>query len=146
MSICILCLSLTSDSQLTGHVVVEVHLIMQPLPSRLKGQITGSTSSASWAGRFLTYVQRLDVMPQRHGSLLERTTQMHVLKRAMRSAGTPFGNILPLDQLRSLAHIIPRFGCVADSRLTAENSAHFAQTFFLNKYINKDFYYAISNS
>ncbi|KAG2747865.1 hypothetical protein P692DRAFT_20735915 [Suillus brevipes Sb2] len=62
------------------------------------------------------------------------TTQMHVLKRAMRSAGTPFGNILPLDQFRSLAHIIPRFGCVADSRLTAEDSAHFAQT-FLNKYI-----------
>ncbi|KAG2132153.1 uncharacterized protein EDB93DRAFT_1243059 [Suillus bovinus] len=93
---------------------------------------------------FLTYVQHLDVMPQRHGSLLECTTQMHILKCAMRSAGTPFGDILPLDQLRSFAHIIPCFGCAADSRLTAQNSTHFAQTFFLNKYIDKDFYYAIS--
>ncbi|KAG2108289.1 hypothetical protein DEU56DRAFT_874535 [Suillus clintonianus] len=126
-------------SGLKGHDVVEVHLIMQPLPPR------GKPGSAPWATRFLTYVQRLDVMPQRHGSLLECTTQMHVLKRAMRSAGTPFGDILPLDQLRSFAQIIPRFGRVADSRLTAQNSAHFAQTFFLNKYINKDFYYAISN-
>ncbi|KAG1790414.1 uncharacterized protein HD556DRAFT_1446143 [Suillus plorans] len=126
-------------SGLKGHDVVEVHLIMQPLPPR------GKPGSAPWATRFLTYVQRLDVMPQRHGSLLECTTQMHVLKRAMRSAGTPFGDILPLDQLRSFAQIIPRFGRVADSRLTAQNSAHFAQTFFLNKYIDKDFYYAISN-
>ncbi|KAG2109266.1 uncharacterized protein F5147DRAFT_773077 [Suillus discolor] len=127
-------------SGLKGHAVVEVHLIMQPLPPQ------GTSSSASWAAHFLMYVQRLDVMPQRHGNLLEHTTQVHVLKCAMRSAGTPFGDILPLDQLRSLDHIIPRFGHVADSRLTAENSAHFAQTFFLNKYIDKDFYYAISNS
>ncbi|KAG1734062.1 uncharacterized protein EDB91DRAFT_1238466 [Suillus paluster] len=127
-------------SGLKGHAVVEVHLIMQPLPPR------GTSSSASWAAHFLMYVQRLDVMPQQHGKLLEHTMQMHVLKCAMRSAGTPFGDILPLDQLRSLAHIIPHFGHVADSCLTAENSAHFAQTFFLNKYIDKDFYYAISNS
>ncbi|KAG2130957.1 uncharacterized protein EDB93DRAFT_1243199 [Suillus bovinus] len=59
--------------------------------------------------------------------------------------GTPFGDILPLDQLCSFAHIIPCFGCAADSCLTAQNSTHFAQTFFLNKYIDKDFYYAISN-
>jgi hypothetical protein len=62
------------SEQLAGHAVVEVHLIMQPLHSQLRGQITSSTSSASWAGRFLTYVQRLDVMSQRHGSLLQHTT------------------------------------------------------------------------
>jgi hypothetical protein len=71
---------------------------------------------------------------------------MHVLKRAMQSAGVPFGGILPLDQLCSFAHIVPRFGPVADPRLTEENSAHSAQVFFLNKYIDKEFYYAISNS
>ncbi|KAG1816960.1 hypothetical protein EV424DRAFT_1540661 [Suillus variegatus] len=65
-------------SGLKGHDVVEVHLIMQPLLPRGK---TGT--SAPWATRFLTYVQHLDVMPQRHGSLLECTTQMHILKRAM---------------------------------------------------------------
>ncbi|KAG1748826.1 uncharacterized protein EDB91DRAFT_1078972 [Suillus paluster] len=64
-------------SGLKGHAVVEVHLIMQPLP------LQGKTSSASWAARFLTYVQWLDVMPQQHGNLLEHTMQMHVLKCAM---------------------------------------------------------------
>ncbi|KAG0698406.1 hypothetical protein DFH29DRAFT_983887 [Suillus ampliporus] len=131
----VLCLM---SEKLAGHTVVEVHLVMQPLPPRGK--------TTPWAACFLTYVQRLDVVPQRRGSSLEHTTQMHILKRAVRSAGVPFGDILPLDQIRSFAHIVPRFGPVADSCLTAENSAHSAQVFFLNKYIDKEFYYAISNS
>ncbi|KAG2090007.1 uncharacterized protein F5147DRAFT_748281 [Suillus discolor] len=125
-------------SGLKGHTVVEVRLIMQPLPPRGK--------TIPWAGRLLTYVQCLDVVTQRRGSVLERTMQMHVLKCAMRSAGVPFGDILPLDQLRSFAHIVPWFGHIADVHLTAQNSAHSACVFFLNKYIDKEFYYAISNS
>jgi hypothetical protein len=71
---------------------------------------------------------------------------MHILKRTVRSAGVPFSDILPLDQIRSFAHIVPCFDPVVDPHLTADNSAHFAQVFFLNKYIDKEFYYAISNS
>ncbi|KAG2354119.1 hypothetical protein BDR07DRAFT_1382518 [Suillus spraguei] len=125
-------------SGLKGHTVVEVRLIMQPLP--LQGKTT------PWAGHFLTYVQHLDVVTQQCGSILEHTMQMHVLKCVMRSAGVPFGDILLLDQLHSFAHIVPRFSPVADAHLTAQNSAHSACVFFLNKYINKEFYYAISNS
>ncbi|KAG1820112.1 hypothetical protein EV424DRAFT_1347202 [Suillus variegatus] len=125
-------------SGLKGHVVVEVRLIMLPVspPGR----------TLPWAARFLTYVQRLDIVPQQHGSVLERTTQMHVLKRAMHAGVMPFRDILPLDQLRSFTHIIPRFGPVADTRLTPQNSSKFAQSFFLNKYIDKDFYQIISES
>ncbi|KAG0695193.1 hypothetical protein DFH29DRAFT_880198 [Suillus ampliporus] len=43
-------------SGLKGHTVVEVHLVMQLLPPRGK--------TTPWAARFLTYVQRLDVVPQ----------------------------------------------------------------------------------
>lgn len=70
---------------------------------------------------------------------------MHISKHAMWSAGIPFGDILLLDQLRSFTHIVPHFGPVADPRLTAENSAYSTQVFFLNKYIDKEFYHAISN-
>ena len=127
-----------SEVRTLGHVVVEVRLIMLPVspPGR----------TLPWAARFLTYVQCLDIVPQQHGSVLERTTQMHVLKRAMRAGAMPFGDILPLDQLRSFTHIIPRFGPVADTRLMPQNSSKFAQSFFLNKYIDKDFYQIISES
>ncbi|KAG1719526.1 hypothetical protein EDB19DRAFT_1918787 [Suillus lakei] len=125
-------------SGLKGHVVVEVRLIMLPVspPGRI----------LPWAARFLTYVQCLDMVPQQHRMVLDHTTQMHVLKRAMHAGATPFGNILPLDQLRSFAHIIPRSGPCADTRLMPQNSSKFAQSFLLNKYIDKDFYYTISES
>ncbi|KAG0704061.1 hypothetical protein DFH29DRAFT_997947 [Suillus ampliporus] len=86
-------------SGLKGHVVVEVRLIMLPVspPGR----------TLPWAARFLTYVQRLDIVPQQCGMVLECTTQMHVLKRATRAGVMPFGDILPLDQLCSFTHIIP---------------------------------------
>jgi hypothetical protein len=45
-----------------------------------------------------------------------------------------------------LYSIIPHFGPVADLRLTPQNSSKFAQSFFLNKYIDKDFYQIISES
>ncbi|KAG1765893.1 hypothetical protein EDD22DRAFT_774609, partial [Suillus occidentalis] len=118
-------------SGLKGHTVAEVHLIMQLLPPRGK--------TTPWAACFLMYVQLC-------GSLLDHMIQMYTVKCAMRSAGVPFGDILPLDQLHSFAHIVPCFGPVTDSRLTAENSTHSAQVFFLNKYIDKEFYYAILNT
>ncbi|KAG1737754.1 hypothetical protein EDB19DRAFT_1895748 [Suillus lakei] len=125
-------------SGLKGHVVVEVCLIMLP--------VSPSGRTLPWAACFLTYVQHLDMVPQQHGMVLDHTMQMHVLKRAMHAGATPFGDILPLDQLCSFAHIIPHFGPHADTCLTPQNSSKFAQSFLLNKYIDKDFYYTISKS
>ncbi|KAG1733360.1 uncharacterized protein EDB91DRAFT_1057502, partial [Suillus paluster] len=125
-------------SRLKGHVVVEVRLIMLPVspPGR----------TLPWAAHFLTYVQRLDIVPQQRRMVLDHTMQMHVLKCATHTGAMPFGDILPLDQLCSFAHIIPRFGPVTDIHLTPQNSSKFAQSFLLNKYINKDFYHTISES
>ncbi|KAG0700553.1 hypothetical protein DFH29DRAFT_983059 [Suillus ampliporus] len=125
-------------SRLKGHVVVEVRLIMLPVspPGR----------TLPWAAHFLTYVQHLDIVPQQHGMVLECTMQMHVLKCATHAGAMPFRDILPLDQLRSFTHIIPHFGPVADTCLMPQNSSKFAQSFFLNKYIDKYFYHTISES
>jgi hypothetical protein len=126
-----------SEVQTLGHIV-EVHLIMLPVspPGR----------TLLWAAHFLTYVQHLDIVPQQHGLVLECTTQMHVLKCTMHAGAMPFGDILPLHQLHSFTHIIPFFGPVTDIHLTPQNSSKFAQSFSLNKYIDKDFYQIISKS
>ena len=98
-----------------------------------------------WANRALVYAQRLDFVNQHaHGNPTEATTGLHVLKRAKRASGEYFGEVFPLDQLRSYAHIIPCFGTEADNHLTHSNSIHFSQSFFLNKYFNKEFFYAVS--
>ncbi|KAL4072342.1 hypothetical protein V8B97DRAFT_2023518 [Scleroderma yunnanense] len=64
---------------------------------------------------FLMYVQQFNIVPQANGSVVE-----------------------------SYAHIVPHFDHTADNWLTTSNSIHFLQSFFLNKYFDKDFFYAIS--
>ena len=97
-----------------------------------------------FTNHFLIYVQRFNIVPQANGSAVECTTGLHVLKRATRALGSVLGEIFPLDQIRSYAHIVPCFDHTADNRLTTSNSIHFSQSFFLNKYFDKDFFYAIS--
>ncbi|KAI6009068.1 hypothetical protein BKA83DRAFT_4505299 [Pisolithus microcarpus] len=116
------------DSGLTGHAVVEVRLIMHPRPPQ--------GTNVAWANRFLVYVQRLDIIN------VELATHLPMLKRAVRASGSYFGNIFPLDQISSFAHIVPRFGETADKRLTYMNACHASQSFYLNRYFDKDFFYA----
>jgi hypothetical protein len=70
---------------------------------------------------------------------------MYVLKRAKRADGSRVGDILPLSWLRAPAPLQPRFiGPAADPRLTKHNSLEYSREFWLNKYSDKDFYYALT--
>ena len=91
--------------------------------------------------QYLAYVQQFDIQSN---STVDPITHMHVLKHSMRMRDIAMGDILPLDQLRSYTHIILKFGKKADPQLTSFNSLHFSDTFYLNKYFNKDFFYAVS--
>ncbi|KAF8419490.1 hypothetical protein L210DRAFT_3366672, partial [Boletus edulis BED1] len=123
------------SSGLTGHAIVEICLIMRPLSPR--------GCKITWDERFLVYARRFDVAPQQR-SQVDPATGLHVLKRATRASGALLGDVFPLDQIRSYAHLVPRFGRAADPRLTSSNSSHFSQSFWLNSYFDKEFYYAIS--
>jgi hypothetical protein len=111
-----------------GHAICELHLIMRPMPQR--------GSRITWRDQYLCYVQVLTI-----GSI-DPATEMIILKRAKYTDGTPIGNIVPLRQLRSFISLIPRLGDVADARFTKATSMHYSQSFLLNKYFDKDFYYA----
>ncbi|KAH0839466.1 hypothetical protein J3R83DRAFT_273 [Lanmaoa asiatica] len=100
-------------------------------------------SHTPWASDALIYAQRLNVIPQEHGQT-ESTTGLHLLRRVKCASGEDLGEVFPLDQLRSYVHIVPCFGHTADNRLTFSNSIYGSQSFFLNKYFDKDFFYAIS--
>ena len=91
----------------------------------------------SWTDRFITYVQRFDFVNK-------DATQLHILKRAKRATGQRLGDVIPLSQVRAFAHLIPRFGPTADTRLTAYNSFEHSSEFYLNKYFDKNTYFALS--
>ena len=70
---------------------------------------------------------------------------MHLLRRAVRSDGSRIGDVIPISQVRSPAHLIPNFGKEAHPRLTRENSYDVSSEFWLNKYWSKEFYFTLSS-
>jgi hypothetical protein len=100
---------------------------------------------------FFAYVERFDIVPQAVSLTSTSTralqpnpvTQMYVLRRAYRADKRPFGDIVPLTQLRGPVQIAPLFGEVADPRLTMQNSLHYSTEFLLNKYSDKEIFWAL---
>ncbi|KAN0101088.1 hypothetical protein V8E55_001072 [Tylopilus felleus] len=105
-----------------------------------------SSKHGSLQGTYLlVYAQCFNIVPQGNNGV-ECTTGLHVLKQAtQRISGVTLtlGDILPLDQLRSYAHIVPQFGRVADNHITFSNYTEYSESIYLNKYFDKDFFYAI---
>ncbi|KAI6130722.1 hypothetical protein EDD16DRAFT_1470087, partial [Pisolithus croceorrhizus] len=122
-------------SGLTGHTVVDVHLIMCPISPRELQLV--------WDDYLLVYVWQFNIVPQQQADV-DLATGLHVLKWATHALGEHLGDIFPLDQIKSYTHLVPHFGEAADYRFTSTNSLHFAQSFWLNSYFDKEFYYALS--
>jgi hypothetical protein len=68
---------------------------------------------------------------------------MYVLKRARRNDGLIMGDIVPLTQLRTLVDLVPRLGKVADRQLSKETVLEYGSEFWLNKYFDKELFYAL---
>lgn len=68
---------------------------------------------------------------------------MHILRRVIRN-GIRVGDIIPLNHIRSPAHLIPRFGKEANPRLTRHTCYELSNEFWLNRYWNKEFFYALT--
>jgi hypothetical protein len=51
---------------------------------------------------------------------------------------------VPLDQIRAQADLAPRFGAKANPKLTSSTSLVYSTEFWLNKYFDKELFYALS--
>lgn len=90
------------------------------------------------------YVRRFNIVSQGNNQL-DPTALMHVLRRAKRASGEYLGDIIPLDQVRSPAHLVPRFGKIANKRLSSTNSRALTEEFWLNRFWEKEFFFALYN-
>ncbi|KAI6025376.1 hypothetical protein PISMIDRAFT_16871 [Pisolithus microcarpus 441] len=96
---------------------------------------------------FLTYIQCFNAtFPSSSSYTTDAAAGMHVLKCTIQSDGARVGKVIPLHHIRSPAHVIPCFGKEANPRLTRHNCYELSNDFWLNKYWNKEFFYALSLS
>ena len=71
---------------------------------------------------------------------------MHILRRVKRASGEYIGDVVPLIQLQALVNLVPRFGKTANKQMSSVNSIALSNEFWLNKYWNKDLFYALNQS
>ncbi|KAJ7041489.1 hypothetical protein C8F04DRAFT_1208338 [Mycena alexandri] len=129
-------------SGLTGHTVCQIRMIFRVVTQKDCMARPGTEG-------FLAYVQPFKVVPQtnpRGGGkrmLPEPASGMYLLKRARRSDGSIMGDVIPLDRLRAPVELIPRFGKVADRRLSKETSLDLCEEFWLSNWYNKELFFAL---
>ena len=98
------------------------------------------------------YAQHFDIVPQlpptgqgqsnQKGLYLEPSTGIHLLKRAHRSDGSIMGDVIPLAQLQTLVDLVPWFGKQVNKQLAKETVLEYSSEFWLNKYFEKELFYA----
>jgi len=69
---------------------------------------------------------------------------MFVMKHAHRHDQSLMGDVVPLVQLCSLVELPPLFGENADNRLMKGSSLEYSTHFWLDKYFDKEFFYAVT--
>jgi hypothetical protein len=132
----------------SGHHITQLRLIFRAVPSRRAPYSPGTDL-------FLTYAQRFDIVPQlnptgegqlnQRGSYPEPSTGMYLLKRARRNDGSIIGDVIPLVQLRALVDLVPCFGKAASRQLTKETVLVYSSEFWLNKYFEKELFFALKH-
>ena len=131
---------------LQGHFVADLRVIFRIIPSK--------DQSYNLPDCFLTYVQCFDITPQHESRTHSATTRsscpepsssLYVLKRAKRSNGSIIGDVVPLRQIRALVDLVPRFYETAPRGLTDKSSSIYSTEFFLNKYFDKEMFWALHN-
>ena len=85
------------------------------------------------------------MVPQ-HGSERDPVTSMHILHRAKQASGEYIGDVIPLSQLWASVNLVPQFGKTANKCLTSVNCIALLEEFWLNKYWNKDLFYALNHT
>ncbi|KAF5347497.1 hypothetical protein D9757_014317 [Collybiopsis confluens] len=113
------------------------------------------------ADQFLAYCERFDVVsqpppPQQYAHLPcyhawkphypDYFSGCYVLRKALRSSGAPFGDIIPISQFRAQVAVAPRLRNVADIHLTSYNVMTYASDYLLNKFWDKELWYAFENA
>ncbi|KAJ7766827.1 hypothetical protein B0H16DRAFT_1453842 [Mycena metata] len=130
-------------SGLQGHTVCQVRMIFRAVTPRNQFPAPGTEG-------FLAYVERFNIIPQANpqgggkGRFPEPATGMYLLKRARRADGSAMGDIIPLDRIRAPVELTPRFGKVANRRLSRETSLDVWEEFWLSKWFTKELFFALS--
>ncbi|KIJ57464.1 hypothetical protein HYDPIDRAFT_171680, partial [Hydnomerulius pinastri MD-312] len=126
----------TSDVLEERFLVAQVRAILQPVAAPLQAPLLYveffNFSNAHFAVvngvRVVTPAPKID---------------MFLVHRRLRSNHLPLGDIIPMDSVRQVVQLIPKFGAVASLEMTCDNSLDVAREFYINSFADKETFHAI---
>jgi hypothetical protein len=65
------------------------------------------------------------------------------LKCVLQADKSRLGDVIPVTHLRAAVQLIPHFEAAADSHLTMQTSLEYSTEFWLNKYVEKEMFWAL---
>ncbi|KIJ59743.1 hypothetical protein HYDPIDRAFT_32958 [Hydnomerulius pinastri MD-312] len=68
---------------------------------------------------------------------------MFLVHRRLRSNKLPLGDIIPMDSVRQVIQLIPKFGAAASPEMTCDNCLDVAREFYINSFADKETFHAI---
>jgi hypothetical protein len=83
--------------------------------------------------------------PNERGPYPEPSTRMYLLKHAHQTNRSFIGDVVLLVQLRTLVDLILHFGKVASRQVVKETVLEYGSEFWLNKYFEKELFYALKH-
>ena len=93
---------------------------------------------------YLVYAQRFDIIQRSAYAGTDPSNHMHLLKRAKRTTdNSRLGDVLSLTAIRMPIELVPYYDKSADSRLTCYNSMELSTKFWLNRFSDKETYFAL---
>ncbi|KAG1816283.1 hypothetical protein EV424DRAFT_1325000, partial [Suillus variegatus] len=70
-------------------------------------------------------------------------TDMFLVHRHLRLNQAPLGDIVPLDSVRQVIQLVPKFGAQIPPTMDCNNSLHLAHEFYVNNFADKETFHAI---
>ncbi|KAJ7038598.1 hypothetical protein C8F04DRAFT_1209379 [Mycena alexandri] len=130
-------------SGLAGHAICQLKLIFRVVPQ-------SDCVAPAGTEQFLAYIQRFNIVSQPNpeggasGPFPESSTGMFQLKRARRADGSVMGDVVPLHRIRARIELTPRFGKVANKKLTSQTSLDYCDEFWFDKWFTKELFWTLS--
>ncbi|KAG1866444.1 hypothetical protein C8R48DRAFT_600483 [Suillus tomentosus] len=128
-----------SDShRMIGYIIVQVKTILQPITEAprlnqpfLYVEFFNYSHSSVDAFNGLRLVTPAPV------------TDMYLVHRRIRSNNTALGDIVPLESVRQVIQLIPKFGREVSAAMNCDNSLQLAREFYVNNFADKETFHAI---
>jgi hypothetical protein len=119
-----------STDVIVGYLVAQVKAILQSVTDPLRPPLL-YVEFFNFSNTHFTVVNGVRVV------VPAPKIKMFLVHHRLRSNGLPLGDIVPINSVRQVVQLIPKFGTVVPQEMTHDNCLNITREFYINSFISK---------